>query len=181
MEAVPNINAAVTKTLATKGIALSQTKYHWLIENGVYFYEDKTEAFNNAKRAAQQGLPWGMSTYAWDLETGYGTEDDKEDKEGAFEWLKKAADLGDKFSQNWVARYYEEGWGDVEKNAQIAVDWYRKSAEQGYSTAQCNLGNMYYNGKGVDKNYKTAKYWYGLAADQGDQDAKRMYDKLWRY
>lgn len=289
-EAVPNINAAVCKTLAAKGVALFQTKYHWLINDDVYFYEDKTEAFNNAKRAAQQGLAWGMSTYAWDLETGYGTEDDKVDDEGAFEWylkaaekghlysmdkvarkyldgigvirdsekafewakkgsdkdyensmlllawmydngkcveenneeamrlwkknaeinnstvamrcighqlqdgdgevkddveaftwFKKSADLGNSDSQNVIGNYYYYGWGNIEQNYQIAVDWYRKAAKQENSVAQYNLGNMYYNGKGVNRDYSTAKYWYKLAADQGYQSAKQMYQKLWRY
>ena len=40
-------------------------------------------------------------------------------------------------------------------------------AEQGYASAQHNLGVMYYNGYGVLQDYKTAVKWYTLAAEQG--------------
>ena len=40
-------------------------------------------------------------------------------------------------------------------------------AEQGYASAQFNLGVMYYNGYGVLQDYKTAVKWYTLAAEQG--------------
>ncbi len=54
----------------------------------------------------------------------------------------------------------------------MAVKWYRKAAKQGFSDAQYNLANMYYNGKGVEKNYQTAVKWYKKAAEQGDADAQ---------
>ena len=39
-------------------------------------------------------------------------------------------------------------------------------AEQGYASAQYNLGQMYRNGQGVPQNDKTAVKWYRLAAEQ---------------
>ena len=38
-------------------------------------------------------------------------------------------------------------------------------AEQGYADAQYNLGFMYRNGYGVEKNNKTAVKWYTKAAE----------------
>ena len=49
--------------------------------------------------------------------------------------------------------------------AQTASD-YRKAAEQGDAVAQFNLGNCYYTGKGVTKDYSQAVYWYRKAAEQ---------------
>ena len=40
-------------------------------------------------------------------------------------------------------------------------------AEQGDAPAQSNLGLMYYHGKGVPQDYKTAVKWFTLAAEQG--------------
>ena len=40
-------------------------------------------------------------------------------------------------------------------------------AEQGDATAQCNLGEMYYNGHGVAKDYYEALKWFRLSAEQG--------------
>jgi len=45
-------------------------------------------------------------------------------------------------------------------------------AEQGYASAQYNLGVMYANGEGVIQNHKEAVKWYRLAAGQGDGEAQ---------
>ena len=45
-------------------------------------------------------------------------------------------------------------------------------AEQGNAQAQNSLGAMYYNGKGVVKNFKEAIKWYRLAAAQGNISAQ---------
>jgi TPR repeat protein len=54
-------------------------------------------------------------------------------------------------------------------------------AEQGYASAQTNLGVMYDNGRGVLQDYKTAVKWYRLAAKQGYAPAQynlgNMYAK----
>lgn len=40
-------------------------------------------------------------------------------------------------------------------------------AENGDASAQSALAHLYYEGLGVDQDYKTAKKWYELAAKQG--------------
>ena len=45
-------------------------------------------------------------------------------------------------------------------------------AEAGDTSAQFNLGLMYYNGLGVPQDYKEAIKWYTLAAEQGDADVQ---------
>jgi TPR repeat protein len=39
----------------------------------------------------------------------------------------------------------DENGDGVEKDVAEAVNWYRRAAEQGYSTAQFNLGDCYAN------------------------------------
>ena len=46
---------------------------------------------------------------------------------------------------------YQNGDG-VTKDDKKAVEWYTKSAEQGYALGQNNLGVMYENGQGVTKH-----------------------------
>ena len=47
-----------------------------------------------------------------------------------------------------------------------------KAAKQGKAEAQYNLGVMYYNGQGVNKDYSKAVYWYTKAAEQGGAEAQ---------
>lgn len=67
---------------------------------------------------------------------------------------------------------------DVEKNQREAVRWYRKSAEQGYATAQFNLGLCYEKGTGVQKSFVEAYKWFNVAAAQGDENAAKFRDEL---
>jgi TPR repeat protein len=57
--------------------------------------------------------------------------------------------------------YYQQGrYSD-------AAYWYQKSAEKGLADAQHNLGDLYYQGKGVVKDDKQAEQWFRKAAEQG--------------
>ena len=50
---------------------------------------------------------------------------------------------------------------------QTALQEWRPLAEQGYASAQYNLGQMYRNGQGVPQDDAEAVKWYRLAAEQG--------------
>ena len=58
------------------------------------------------------------------------------------------------------------------KNYTEAVKWYRKAAEQGNASAQCNLGFCYKKGQGVTQDYYEAVKWYHKAAEQGNTFAQ---------
>ena len=60
-----------------------------------------------------------------------------------------------------------------------ALKWYRKAAEQGYASAQHNLGNSYSKGEGVTQDYAEAVKWYRKAAEQGY--ARAQYNLALRY
>ena len=57
-----------------------------------------------------------------------------------------------------------------------SVDWYRKAAEQGYTTAQMNLGIKYARGEGVPQDYFEARKWLSLAIAGGALSAKRALE-----
>jgi len=85
----------------------------------------------------------------------------------AAKWFRKAAELGDMFSQFATGSNYEQGQG-VAKDLAEALRWYRKAADQGYARAQFNVGNSYYHGLGVTRNYAEAIKWYRTCAEEGD-------------
>jgi hypothetical protein len=53
-----------------------------------------------------------------------------------------------------------------------ALQEWRPLAEQGYGSAQYNLGVMYSNGQGVTQDYKEAVKWYLKSAEQGYASAQ---------
>jgi TPR repeat protein len=66
----------------------------------------------------------------------------------------------------------------VPENDAEVVKWYRKAAEQGYVSAQNNLGAMYAQGKGVPENSIKAYVWWSMAKTQGAEPAKENLDIL---
>ena len=80
--------------------------------------------------------------------------------------LKDTAKRGAALSQRrraWLCRsaefdghLYATGTSGVAQDEKQALDWYQKAADQGFAKAQKNLGDMYFFGHGVDKDYKQA-------------------------
>ena len=68
---------------------------------------------------------------------------------------------------------YHYGKG-VSRDYAKAVEWYRKSAEQGDTNAQYELGYMYHNGIGVSKDHTKAAEWYSKAAKGGNMRARKI-------
>lgn len=81
---------------------------------------------------------------------------DKNGREKALEIWQGCANQGDKVAQNYVGEIYGKSWGEIRPDYAQAAEWYRKSAEQGYSRAQNNLGFLYEHGLGVTANKQFA-------------------------
>ncbi|MHB9147125.1 MAG: tetratricopeptide repeat protein [Candidatus Amoebophilus sp.] len=69
----------------------------------------------------------------------------------------------------------------LKKQYKIAADIYQESANQGYAEAQNNLGWMYHNGLGLNKDYTQALAWYQKAADQGYAEAQCNLGDMYYY
>lgn len=81
-----------------------------------------------------------------------------------FQKLQKCARSGDKRCQNVLGIWYEKGIG-TEQNYNLALEWYKKSAEQEYATAYGNLGDLYYYGDGVEEDIQKAVEYYTIGAN----------------
>ena len=69
---------------------------------------------------------------------------------------------------------YREGRGGLPKSDVLAVEWYRKAADQGVAQAQTFLGIMYQDGEGgLPQSNVLAMEWYQKAADQGHVEAQQ--------
>ena len=91
----------------------------------------------------------------------------------------KDAQKGHKIAQYNIGIYYYNGTGGVSRNYEKAVEWFRKSANQGYASAQSALGQIYSDGNGVPKDYSMAVYWYTKAAAQGHDGAQNNLGVLY--
>ena len=58
------------------------------------------------------------------------------------------------------------------------MKWYRKAAELNFGAAQSKLGEYYYRGDVVAKNYVQAYKWRLLAGAEGDETAKKAVSAL---
>lgn len=75
------------------------------------------------------------------------------------------------------ARAHEHGEG-VARNIDTALDLYCKAALAGDAAARYDLGWIYANGRGVERNDAYASYYFQQAAEQGDPMARRMLQSV---
>ncbi len=60
----------------------------------------------------------------------------------------------------------------AEQERAEAAQLYRLAADQGVAGAQCRMGVVYAEGRGVPQDDAEAVRWFHLAADQGDAEAQ---------
>jgi hypothetical protein len=88
------------------------------------------------------------------------------------EQLRSAASEGDPWAQLNLGAAYDHGMGGVVADAETAVRWYRKAAEQGLGKAQFNLAHCLATGHGAPQDYAESRVWMEKAAGQGMADAQ---------
>ena len=89
-------------------------------------------------------------------------------------YISKAADSGNAVAQYLIGVCYDNGIG-VEEDIELAIDWYRKAAEQGVVEAQYDYGIACT----VKNNMAEAFNWLNKAAERGY--AKAQYTLGWSY
>lgn len=62
----------------------------------------------------------------------------------------------------------------VAADMKAAIEWYEKAVKQGNPWAEGNLGDCYFEGRGVDKDYAMATKLFRSAADKGNEYAAFM-------
>ena len=75
---------------------------------------------------------------------------------------------------------FNDGW-DAYTNGDFKTaskEW-KPLAEKGDAKAQSNLGILYFNGKGVLKDYSQAVKWLKLAAEQNEPEAQYILGKIY--
>ena len=92
---------------------------------------------------------------------------DKRELEDVVRQMEDVGEKGCEPAQRMLAAMYNHGQG-VRKNQKTALEWYRKSAEQGNKEALFSIGTLYGLGEGgVPLDDVTALTWYRKAAEKG--------------
>jgi hypothetical protein len=158
--------AAFEKALqaAKAGGAKEQFELSHFYRFGQGVEPDEKEADYWLQKSAAKGIPEA------EIELGE-TLAARNDYDGAFQWLLKAAQSGDVTAQSLVAGFYYEGKGVALDYAQ-AMEWFVKAAAQQNSMAMVNVGYMYQHGMGVAADFEIAMKWYRRASDAGNMTAK---------
>jgi len=92
-----------------------------------------------------------------------------------YQQMDTAARKGDPVAQHAVGLCYAKGKAVVKDEA-IAVDWYRRSAGQGYGPAFVNLSDCYAQGAGVIKDQVEAYAYAKLASQVGAAGPQRLVE-----
>ena len=116
------------------------------------------------KKKAETGDVQAMRTLAMAYMEGNGVAKNIDE---VFNWMEKAAELGDAESQADLAdmlRAMEE--------FNVAFSWEKKAAEQNYPKSQYNLGYCFREGIGTQKNPEKSFFWFSKAANNGLANAQ---------
>ncbi len=92
-------------------------------------------------------------------------------------WYRRAAMQDHARAQTNLGAMYARGEG-VAKDYKTAFDLMQRAASQGIARAQLNLGMMYAGGNGTAMNYVQAYMWFALAAEGGNESARKSRNAL---
>lgn len=88
-----------------------------------------------------------------------------------FEQMQKSAENKDASAQNLLGVVYENGFLGQNEDIERAINWYKKSANNGSGIAENNIGNLYYRGQGLEKNDELAYKFYKKSMEKNTPEA----------
>ena len=152
--------------MAREGVPEMQFLIGFLMESGLGFKKNATEAHNWYLRSAKSGCSAAQYMLFFANGPGMAQEKltDKTPHEFAAEWCRKSATA--KFAPAELSLSYESS------NPEEALQLVEAAAEHGYARAAFTLGMLYENGHaGRPPNIQVAFEWYKNAAELGDADS----------
>ncbi|MBT7968233.1 MAG: sel1 repeat family protein, partial [Methylococcales bacterium] len=169
-----------------------------IYQEGKGIPQDYTESVKWYRLAAEQGYSEAQSNLGDMYRNGQGVSQDYKESD---KWYRLAAEQGNFEAQRSLGIMYKNGVGvpqeenvskeeieldddqksEMEKKKQDykeSIKWFTKSAEQGDSKSQYNLGEIYQEGKVVPKNMVKAYMFFNLAAVNGDEVKIKSRNKV---
>lgn len=160
---------------AEEGHAEAQFRLGVMYANGDQVelnYDTAVQWFN---KSARQGHENALITLAWIYANGAGVT---ANEDRARELYLLAAEHGSAKAQYVVATLYRFAQYGVKKDLSKALDYYTRSANQGFPTAQFALGKMLMEGRQVEKDNMVALQWLALAHANGSKRAEEYIKEV---
>ncbi len=138
----------------------------WYYELGNGVKQDYNKAYEYYKNSADLNNPWAYAQLAYFHE--YSLGDIPWDLEKAFNFTKKASELGDADGTFRLGEYYLRGIG-TDNNYKKSFEIFSDLSEfNNRADAQFYLGYQYFLGLGVERNIEKGIYWYERSASTYD-------------
>lgn len=160
--------------------------------SSIYYYGmgvniDYIKAYDYAKKGYELGSIPATYLYATYIDDGFVIKQNKEDaerlfqKDFQFKWFKNQYE---KYKTPFIAAnigiMYVNGYGGIDQNDELALDWFKNAEREGDNLARFKLAVMYSNGIVIEKDYDEAIYLFRKAAEEGYASALNslgvMYD-----
>ena len=98
--------------------------------------------------------------------------------EELIERTKSRVNTGDSRGMYNMGFYYTQGQHGLPQDRTKTLELWRQAGELGCTDAYHNLGHAYYTGDGVERDEKMARYYWELAAMDGDTDSRHCLGNL---
>jgi uncharacterized protein len=153
---------------AEQGDLRAQRDLAFMYERGFGVEPDPAKAAEWNRKAAMQGNAEAQLHLAKGLDEGVGVSKDREE---ARRWYAKAARQEQPGAQLELARE-SAGQG----NCPVAVHWYEEAAGHGEAQAMYELGRLYLNKCGP--NRELVFKWFTIGAKFGSEESKKEVEKM---
>jgi TPR repeat protein len=159
-----------TSKAADKGHRDAQAFLGALYLEGSGVQQDYKKAEKWFIKAAEQGAVQAQTNLGAMYAQGLGVQ---QNTQKAVEWLTKAAEQGDMDAQFNLGVIYTR-----QRDYKKAYELYFPIAFQGHANAQNMLGEMFFNGDGVEQDFEQAAAYFMKAAEQGNAIALRNLQEI---
>lgn len=132
------------------------------------------EAFKLVQAAASRGYLYAKDQLSFYYNGGHGVQTDKA---RALQILLEVAEEGFPPAQAELASSYRIGSKGFATDPTLAMKWFRRAADAGYSQGMFGVGCLYYNGEGVPKDKEQASRWFHKAAELDHSESKRVIER----
>ena len=95
--------------------------------------------------------------------------------------FQKQAEQGDRVAQYRLGLAYERAMGELEEDPEKALEWYEKSAKQGYYKAYSQIGYLFDDCGPLSTDYVKARVYYEHAVKLEPNDPLANYFLGWLY